>query len=193
MPTKSSQLESYRALVKAPKPDQQPPSTSATLLKRALPQSSVQKAKKAFAAFSLSKFPEGSLPSNYVHPYKNDASFTHAERAKHVQDVQRKKIEQHLHKLKTTEQDKGDGDTVTGITLALPKGRVATFLPSYKSEKGTVTLEEVMNLVTKYTRGTEFHAKGNPTLNRVAFLKRVEKLKENLGLQAHVQKKGESK
>lgn len=163
------------------------------LLQRALPHASVQKANKAFAGFSLSKFPNGSPPSNYVHPYKNDASLTHSERTKHVQDVQRKRIEQHLHRLKTAEQDNADGETVKGITLALPKDRVAAILPSYKSEKGTVTLDEVMNLVAKYTRGTEFHAKGNPTLNRVAFLKRVEKLKKNLGLQAHVQKKGDSK
>jgi hypothetical protein len=193
MPTKSSQLESYRALVKSRGSEQEPPPAFATLLKRVLPQASVQKANKAFANFSLSKFPEDSLPSNYVHPYKSDASLTHAERTKHVQDVQKKKIEQHLHKLRTAEQDKADAESIKGITLALPKNRAGKLLPSYNKKKGTVTLDHVMGLIVKHTKGTEFQAKGDPTLNRLAVLKRVEKLKKTLGLYARGQKKGESR
>ena len=50
-----------------------------------------------------------------------------------------------------------------------------------------------MELVARHTRGTEFHAKGDPTLGRLAFLDRVEKLKKTLGLEARGQKKGESR
>jgi hypothetical protein len=196
VPTKSSQhLERYSNLtktVKAPGLDREPP-ISAALLKRVLPHASVQKANKVFENFSLSKFPEGARPSNYVHPYKNDASLSAAERTKHVQDIQKKKIEQHLHKLKTAEQNEADGKAVSGITLALPKDKIGEILPSYNRGKGKVTLDEVMNLIAEYTRGTEFRVKGDPTLNRLAFLQRVDKMRETLRLHARGQKKGEAR
>jgi hypothetical protein len=198
MPRKyNQQLEPHSRLgaaAKTPGQDQQP-APSAALLKRSLPRASVQKAARIFENFGLSKFPKESLPSNYVHPYKRDASLSHAELTRHVHDFQKKKIEQHLHKLKTAEQQqqKADGKlAVRGITVALPKDRIGKLLPSYNREKGTVTLDDLMGLVAGHTTGTEFLAKGDPTLNRLAFLKRVEKLRKNLGLDARAQKKREA-
>src|SRR5262245_2771908 len=185
MPTKSSHLETYSALTKTRRSDRESPPPLAMLVKRALPYSSLQKANKIFRNFSLSKFPEGSLPANYVHSHKDDASLTHAERIRQVQDHQKKKIEQRLHKLKAAEQDKADDKAVRGVTLALPKDRAGKLLPSYNEEERTVTLDHVISLITKHMKGTEFHAKGDPTLNRLAFLKRVEKLKKNLGLDGY--------
>lgn len=187
MPTKNNQQversSHLMAGAKSPQSEQRP---SATLLKRLLPGASVEKAKKIFEKFSLSKFPKDSLPSNYVHPYKRDASQHHAERTKHVQEFQKKKIEQHLHNLKVAEehQQKADSKTIRGITVALPKDRTSKILPSYNKAKGTIVLEELMDLIAKNTRGTEFHAKGDATLNRLAFLKRIENLKKTLGLDA---------
>ena len=177
------------AQAKSPGSDQHPAPSAL------LPRASVEKANKIFENFDLSKFPKDSLPSNYVHPYKRDASLHLAERVEHVQDFQRKKIEQHLHKLKTVEQrqQRADGKmTVRGITVALRRDRIHNSLPSYNKEKQTLVLDELMDLVAKYTTGTEFHAKGDATLNRLAFLTRIEKLKKSLGLDEH-DKKGEVK
>jgi hypothetical protein len=98
---------------------------------------------------------------------------------------------QHLHKLRAEEQrdPKVDKNTIKGMTIALPKDRIGKLLPSYNKENGTVTLDDLMALVEKHMKGTEFHAEGDPTLKRLAFLKRVEKLKKHIGMDGHNQKK----
>src|SRR5258708_35803968 len=127
MPTKNRQHLEHathaKAEPKSPRSDHQP-TPSATLLKRRLPRESIEKASKIFENFSLSKFPKDSLPPNYVHPYKGDASLHHAERTKHVQEFQKKKIEQQLHLRMVAEQHPhkaGKKVTIRGITVAVHK------------------------------------------------------------------------
>jgi len=185
-----------KAGAKSPRSDHQP-APSATLLKRRLPRESVEKASTIFENFSLSKFPKDSLPPNYVHPYKRDASLHHAERTKHVQEFQSNKIEQHLHKLKTMAEQHphqaGKKMTIRGITVAVRKEKIHKVFPSYDKEKETVVLDDVMELIAKHTRGAEFYADGDPALNRLALLARIEKMKTKLGLDQHDEKKGERK
>jgi hypothetical protein len=112
-----------------------------------------------FKNFSLSKFPE-KLPSNYVHSGKNPAA------------VQRKLIEHQLHKLRKTDMPN------RGMTLALPRAttEMQKLLPSFNAKRATVDLKDVMKLITKNMRGTEFYAHGNPTLNRLALQSRVQEI-----------------
>jgi hypothetical protein len=107
-----------------------------------------------------------------------------AERVKHVQNFQRKKIEEHLHRLRVAEQHahQGGPTIAAGVTVAVPKKKLHTILPSYKKDKGTVELDEIMGLIAKHAKGTEFYAKGHPVLNRLALLAREKKLRAKLGI-----------
>jgi hypothetical protein len=195
-PKTSQQTEKSRKLKEGAKrsPSDYQPTVSATVLKRALPQASVEKAKKIFENFSLSKFPKDLLPSNYVHPYKRDDSLHHAERTKHVRDFQDNKIEQHIQKLKSMAEKhrrKNEGGfAVKGIAVALPKASMKKVLPSYSEEKGTVELSDVMDLISKHARGSELYAKGDSTLNRLVLLARIEEIKKNLGVKQNHEGKG---
>jgi hypothetical protein len=200
MPPKNSQQVEHSNHVKpgtkSSRSDHQP-TPSATLLKRPLPRASVEKAAKIFENFSLSKFRKDSLPANYVHPHKRDVALHHAERTKNVRDFQNNQIKQHLHKLKTTAEQHphkaGKKTTIRGITVAVHKEKLHKVFPSYDQAKETVVLDNVMELITKHTRGTEFYVKGDPTLNRLAFLARIDKMKQRLGLDPHGEPRGEKK
>jgi hypothetical protein len=129
---------------------------------------SVKKAQERFKNFSLSKFSVDAMPPNYV-PHKRELPV--AERVAHVQEFQRKKIERQLRK-------RGKVDSPNrGFKLALPTDAVDELLPGYRA--GTVELSDLMDLVSRHMRGTEFFNRGNPTLTRMTLQARVS---EALGL-----------
>jgi hypothetical protein len=119
---------------------------------------SVKKAQERFNNFSLSKFSVAAMPPNYV-PHMRELPA--AERAAHVQEFQRKKIEQQLK-----QPGKVDSPNL-GLKLAVPADAVAKLLPSYSEKESTLELSELMDLVHKQMRGTEFFNRGNPTLTRI--------------------------
>ena len=135
-------------------PAAQPKSAiSAVLLKRPLtvPERSMKKAESKFKHFSLSKFTDGAAPSNYLPTEKKSVKAPHVPSAVRVQDVQRKRIEQHLHKL-----SKSDAPN-RAMTLALPAATMKTLLPSYNEKAGTIDLNDVMTLIVKHTRERSFN------------------------------------
>ena len=62
------------------------------------------------------------------------------------------------------------------MTIALPEATIKQLLPSYDAKAGTIDLGEVMRLIQQNMRGTEFYAKGNPTLNRLAIQSQVQQI-----------------
>jgi len=187
--TRSTQTKPER---RSPMSDHQPTS-SMTLLRRLITRESAEKANDIFENFSLSKFPEDSLPSNYVPPRNGRIPLHHAEQIKRVQDFQNRKIVDRLHKLKAAAHvpDKPDKGANKGVTVVVPKDKIAQNFPRFDRGKETIVLEDVMKLVAKHTRGTEFHVNGDPTLNRLALLARVNKMRKGLGFDRHGEWKGE--
>jgi hypothetical protein len=117
----------------------------------------VARAKSAFRNFSASRF-AGQPPANYV-----PAEGTPAE-------VQRKVITQHLNNL-------SEADTANrAMTLALPEASIRKLLPSFDAQAGTIELSDVITLIAKNMRGTEFYTNGNPTLNRLALQSQVRQI-----------------
>jgi len=148
-----------RSLLSArPLPAAQPKTSSARVLKRPVPAASVAKAKKVFKSFSLSKFAGNGTPSNYVTAGQSPA------------ETQRRKISQHLDNLNTA-----DAPT-RAMTLALPDATIKKLLPSFNAKAGTIDLGELMSLIQQNMKGTEFYAKGNPTLNRLAIQSHVQRI-----------------
>jgi hypothetical protein len=121
---------------------------------RPLPVKSVQHAAKAFKNFSLSRFPKGETPSNYVlHAQAKVPSAVNA--------VQRKAMAQQVDSLAARPLAN------PGITVALPDAVIAELLPSFNAAAGTVDLTELLGVLRIRMQGTDFYASGNPTLNRV--------------------------
>jgi antitoxin (DNA-binding transcriptional repressor) of toxin-antitoxin stability system len=54
------------------------------------------------------------------------------------------------------------------MTIALPPAMLKAQLPSYEAKKGEVDLSEVLTLLEKNMRGTEFYVRGEPTLKRLS-------------------------
>jgi hypothetical protein len=157
-------------------PQERTPST--TFLKQPLPAKYFHRAAKAFANFSLSKFPKkrseharqehkagsvDSTPSNYVpHPKIKDPAA--------VQAVHRKIMTHQLSALQKA-------NTLNqGMTLTVPKATIKELLPSYNEKKGTVNLSEMLNLMRQKMKGTEFYTRGNPTLNRLTLQSQVDQI-----------------
>jgi hypothetical protein len=184
MPTKNTQHLPKQAKLGAKSPvSDHRPKPPATPLRRPPSPDSIQKAKDVFEQFSLSKFAKNSLPDNYIHVEKKAASLHSADHVQHVQEFQRKRVEQHLHKLaKTAEHDarKGGPAALAGITVALPKKNAKAFLRSYDHDKRTVNLGELIGLIERHAAGTAFYAKGHPTLNRLALRAKAQKFMANL-------------
>lgn len=156
-------------------------STHATrLLKRTIPTASLQRAKDRFEKFSLSKFPKDTLPPNYVPAARKPVAVPHAVKIQHVKDFQRVRIEQSLHKLhQMAEHDSQKRSKATvnkGVTVAFPTVTIKNVLPSYDEKQKTINLDELMELIAKHARGTQFYAKGDPTLNRLALCAKMEKI-----------------
>jgi len=143
--------------VTSPEP-QQPRTTFAPPLKRPLPAKSVAKAGSAFKNFSLSKFAGQSTPPHYVPAGETPTT------------VHRKIIMQHMQKLSETDTSNG------AMTFALPQATIKKLLPSYNPDAATIDLSDVMNLIAKNMRGTEFYSNGNPTLNRLALQSQVQQI-----------------
>jgi hypothetical protein len=130
-------------------------------LKEPLPANSVQKAKLIFKNFTLSKFPKDAIPANYVPAGSNPA---------HVRTAQRKIIEHHFQRL-----SKMDAPN-RGIKIAVPKDSIKKLLPSHNDKLGTIELSDLMKLLAKHARGTEFLCKGHPMLNRFALQARAKQI-----------------
>lgn len=120
--------------------------------------SSLAKAKKAFERFSLSRFAADGLPANHVKSAKNRGS------------VQRRIISQHLDKLSN------EGSVPGALTISLPVASIKQLLPSLDTDAGTIELSDVMALIQRNMRGTEFYANGNPILNSLAIRSQVQQI-----------------
>src|SRR5215813_78681 len=149
-----------RAGVKPQGSDHQP-AHSETHMKRPLPPDSVEKAKKAFENFSLSKFARKSLPANHVGEGKDPSA---------VHSVQRDFISQQIKILNDSYAPN------QGMTIALPTETMKKLFPSYDEEGRTVELDNLLSVMTKRMSGTEFYYKGNPTLNRLALQSKVDQI-----------------
>ncbi len=140
--------------------------------KQPLPAKSLAKADKVFENFSLSKFPKRSTPPNYVvgDKHKTSPAAHRVPSAQEVQHCQRKLIEQHLKKLRKMDSPN------RGMALSLSRSDMNAFFPSYNEKKRTLELSDVMKLISRNVRGTEFYAKGNPVLNRLALKAQVQQI-----------------
>jgi len=132
-----------------------------------LPGKSIDKATRRFENFTLSRFAKDSTPSNYVpHAHQKAAATGDG----HVQAFQRKKIEQHLHRLRTI------STTNRGMKVALPADTIKTLLPSFDDKTRTINLDDLMTVIEQRMTGTEFFANGHPTLTRMALRARMEEI-----------------
>jgi hypothetical protein len=62
------------------------------------------------------------------------------------------------------------------LTIALSEEARKLHLPSFNAKTGTVDLKDVMSLIEKNMRGTEFICKGHPVLNRLALRMRAQEI-----------------
>jgi hypothetical protein len=131
----------------ATSPSQQPKKSAAAPLPRRVPAKSAAKAKAVFANFSLSKFAGGAPPPNYVDAGQSPTA------------LQQQLVSNQLTQLPAAPN--------RVLTVAMPDAVLKQLLPSYNPKTGTVNLDEVMNALEQNTRGAEFFANGNPTLNRL--------------------------
>ena len=118
------------------------------------------KAEKAFKSFTLSRFGDKGRPLHYKAPDE------------HVTEAQRRTITAHLKKQSALA--KKDDAPQRAMTLALPPDILKKLLPSHSRNK--VDLDEVVNVLTKYMRGRELVANGDPTLNRLALQSKISKI-----------------
>jgi hypothetical protein len=125
------------------------------LINRPLPTKSVHKATKAFKNFSLSRFPVGAVPNNFVPT--GQAKVPAA-----VHAVQRKAIVRRLVSMANSSPI-----AAPGLTVALPDKLMQSLLPSLDAAAGVVKVSELLGALRQQMRGTDFYAVGNPTLNRV--------------------------
>jgi len=142
----------------APRPALPPKAPAAPALKRPVPTASLAKAKTAFQRFSLSRFGRDAQPANYVAAKQNPAT------------TQRTLISRHINVLKNA-----DAPTRT-MSLAFPDSLLKQLLPSLNASTGKVNLGEVMSLIQKNMRGTEFYANGDPTLNRLGIQAQLQEI-----------------
>ena len=134
------------------------PAMTPPRINRAIPATSIARAKAAFKNFSLSKFAGTEFPANYVASGQSVAA------------VQQQVIQQHVEKL--NQQDV----PTRSLTVALPPSAIKKLFPSLNQHGGTIDLGEVLTVVEQNTRGTEFYAHGNPTLNRLSIEARVQQM-----------------
>ncbi len=87
-----------------------------------------------------------------------------------VADVQRSNIEQQLNRLNEVNNPNA------GMTLAFPPAALKKLLPSFNTKAATIELDDVMQLIARNTKGTEFFAAGNPTLNRLTLQSQVQQI-----------------
>ena len=125
--------------------------------KRPSPQQSLEKAKRTFANFSLSRFAKDALPANFVHPAsaKDPAA---------VQNLQKDLITQQLDKLPDTDPQN------RGMTFAFPVAKLAEMqksLPGIGKDGGNIQLADLLNYMQGKMNGTVFYANGNPVLKRL--------------------------
>jgi hypothetical protein len=132
-----------------PRAAAQPNAALPPRLKLRIPPKSVEKAKSAFSNFTLSKFAGNAPPPNYVTAKRSLAA------------VQKQAISNAIDTLQSSTPNRA-------ITLALPSADVKKLLPSFDAKSGSVQLSDVLGLVQQRMSGTEFFARGNPTLNRLA-------------------------
>jgi len=116
---------------------------------RSLPAKSIHKAARVFRNFTLSRFPEGSRPENYVRPQRvKDAAAT--------KTLQRQRLEQQL----------AEADVVpeinVGTAIGLPQAAVRVLLPSLDPATGTVPMTDVLAVLRTQMRSTEFYSGGVP-------------------------------
>ena len=62
------------------------------------------------------------------------------------------------------------------MSLAFPDSLLKQLLPSLDASTGKVGLGEVMSLIQKNMRGTEFYSNGGPTLNRLGIKARLQEI-----------------
>jgi hypothetical protein len=121
----------------------------------------MDRADAVFKNFSVSKFPKGAKPASHVDPAEGPAA---------VHSAQRRIMSQQLSRLRA--MDAPDG----GMTLALPESEVGKLLPSLNSKAATIELSDLLKIIARHMRGTEFYANGNPVLNRLALRSRAREL-----------------
>jgi hypothetical protein len=135
-----------------------------------LPEKSHKAARSVFENFNASKFATGNLPSNYIPTEKTAAGVHRVASVAQVHEFQKKELERHLRKI-------GKMHTPNrGLTIALSEEARKQHLPSFNAKKGTVDLKDVMNLIEKNMRGTEFFCKGHAVMNRLALRERAKEI-----------------
>jgi hypothetical protein len=118
---------------------------------------STKNAAKIFEHFSLSKFPTGKIPANYVNP-----KLVHD--AKAVQDAQRKSIETQLRSLPHLKTPNA------GVTITFPTSKVDEMkkaVPGLSEKGGEVKVDALLAFLGTRMNGRSFYAGGNPALTRL--------------------------
>ncbi len=116
-----------------------------------IPTRSLSNAKAAFKHFSLSKFPDASaVPNNFVANGQQVSAVQHR-----TQINQLKSLDASGRRLR----------------VALSDSALQQQLPSFNGK--TVVLQELMDLIQRKLRGTEFYAAGDPTLVRLSMQSQV--------------------
>ena len=137
---------------------------------QSFPEKSHQAARKLFKKFNLSKFADGATPSNYIPTEKTPEGAHHVASVKQVREFQMKALEHHLRNISKMETPN------RGFTLALSEEARKKLFPSFNVKTGTVDLKDVIDLIERNMRGTEFFNKGNPVLNRLALRARAQEI-----------------
>ena len=146
MPKQNVSLPKVQVKVKAATPPAVSPQPAMKI-----PAKSLSNAKAAFKSFSLSKFAgAAAVPSNFV-PTGQDVSV-----------LQRRNQVNHLKSLDASGRS---------LRVALSDSDLKQYLPSFDGK--TALLDELMALIQKTTRGSEFYVLGNPTLARLSVQSQV--------------------
>lgn len=135
-----------------------------------IPEKSHEAARAVFKHFNQSKYAAGALPSNHVPTVKTATGLHRVATPQQVLEFQKKQLGQHLRKISKLDTPN------RGMTVALSKDARQKVLPTFNANTGKVDLDDVMNLLEKNMRGTEFFSKGNPVLNRLALRARAQQI-----------------
>jgi hypothetical protein len=128
--------------------------------KRADPAASVAKAKAAFKEFTLSRHAKGQPPPGYVAP-GTDPKPKHRE----LMDAKLSNLQ--------------EASATRRLNLALTPAQLKQLVPSYSADAAKASITEVTTVLKKYSRGTTFVQKGDPTLRRLALQSEVNQIMQS--------------
>lgn len=141
----------------APFPDRERAPQAAMPRRAVVTPRAAARARAAFEGFSLSKYRDRPTPPTHVPPGARGAA------------VQRTVMERALRQIAEAESPSN------GLTLSLAP-QTLNAIPSYDAGAGTIDAEDMMNVLARYMKGTEFYVQGHPMATRLELQTRVRDL-----------------